>query len=131
MENMEKKNSRNDVILIGILLAVALMAYIGIYFYQRLHTDKAVAVVTISGEEYDRYPLDKDMTEKIELPDGSYNVLEIRDGKADITEASCPDSICVNDRAVNMNHETIVCLPNQVVVEIQNGEEAEVDVLTN
>lgn len=128
---MEKKNSRNDVILIGILLAVALIAYLSIYVYQRMHTEKAIAVVTIAGEEYARYPLDKEKTEKIELADGSYNVLEIRDGKADITEASCPDHICVNDRAVSMNHEMIVCLPNKVVVEIENGENAEIDIFTN
>ena len=128
---MKTKNSRNDIILIGTLLVAALIAYVGIYFYQRLYTDKAIAVVTIAGEEYDRYPLDKDMIEKIELPDGSYNILEIRNGKADITEASCPDGICVNDRAVSMNHETIVCLPNKVVIEIENGEDAEIDVFTN
>lgn len=127
---MEKKK-KNDIFLIVILLAAAVVAYAGLRFYQHMNTDKAIAVVTIAGEEYGRYPLDKDRTEKIELEDGSYNVLVISDGKADITEASCPDYICVNDRAVSMNHETIVCLPNQVVVEIENGEEAEVDFSIN
>lgn len=128
---MEKKIGRNDIILIVVILIVALAAYGGIRLYEKMNTNDAVAVVTIDGAEYGRYPLDQDITERIELPDGSYNVLEIRDGKADITEASCPDKICVDHRAVSQKNQTIVCLPNKVVVEIENGEESDVDSTTN
>lgn len=128
---MEKKIGKNDIILIVVILIVALAAYGGIRLYEKMNTNDAVAVVTIDGAEYGRYPLDQDITERIELPDGSYNVLEIRDGKADITEASCPDKICVDHRAVSQKNQTIVCLPNKVVVEIENGEESDVDSTTN
>lgn len=128
---MEKKTRKNDVILIGIILVLAVLAYVGIRFYQRTYTTDAVAVVTVEEKEYGRFPLNQDVTQRIELPDGSYNVLVIKDGKADVTEASCPDGICVNHRAVSMQKETIVCLPNEVVVEIENGEESDVDSMTN
>lgn len=127
---MEKKK-RNDVILIVIVLVIALGAYLGIYAYQGRNTKDAVAVVRVGETEYGRFPLTEDVTEKIELPDGSYNILEVREGKADITEASCPDGICVNHRAISRQRETIVCLPNEVVVEIENGEESDVDSMTN
>lgn len=128
---METKRKRNDAILIGIILILAAAAYIGIRSYQTISTKEAVAVVTVDEKEYGRFPLNKDVEERIELPDGSYNVLVIKDGKADITEASCPDGICVNHRPVNMQKETIVCLPNKVVVEIENGEKSDVDSMTN
>lgn len=128
---MENKTRKNDIILIAIILVIALVALIGIRYYQNRNTNEAVAVVTVGGEEYGRFPLSKDVTEKIELPDGSYNVLEIREGMADITEGSCPDGICVNHRPVSLQDETIVCLPNEVVVEIENGEESGVDSMTN
>lgn len=128
---MEKKTGKNDIILIGIILVVAVLAYVGIRYYQTVSTKSAVAVVKVHEKEYGRFPLNKDITEKIELTDGSYNLLEIKDGKADITEASCPDGICVNHRAVSKQNETIVCLPNEVVVEIENGEESDVDSMTN
>ncbi|MFR4352695.1 MAG: NusG domain II-containing protein [Roseburia sp.] len=128
---MEKKTGKKDVILIMAILAVALASYFGIRYYQGMNTREAVAVVKVGEAEYGRFPLNADVTEKIELPDGSYNILEIRDGKADITEASCPDGICVDHRPVSRKNETIVCLPNKVVVEIQNGEESDVDSMTN
>lgn len=128
---MEKKAKKNDIILIVVILVLALGSYFGIRYYQGANTKEAVAVVTVDGAEYGRFPLDTDVTEKIELPDGSYNLLVIQDGKADVTEASCPDGICVNHRAVKRQGETIVCLPNKVVVEIENGEESDVDSMTN
>ena len=128
---MEKKIRKNDIILIAVLALIAFVSYIGIGFFQGANTKTGVAVVTIDGEEYGRFPLAVDTTERIELPDGSYNILEIRDGEADITDASCPDGICVNHRAVSKRGESIVCLPNKVAVEIENGEESDIDFVVN
>ena len=128
---MEEKNTKNDLLLIGGGLILALACYLVMTFFQGQATHNADAVVTINGEYYGRYSLTIDRIEKIELPDGSYNMLEIKDGKADITEASCPDGICVNHRAVSKQSQSIVCLPNKVVVEIESGEEAELDAVTN
>lgn len=124
---MEKRTRKNDLILILMLLVVALVSYLGIGLYQEMNTKNGVALVTIDGEEYASYPLTVDATERIELEDGSYNLLVIEDGKADVTEASCPDGICVNHSAIDKRGESIVCLPNKVVVEIINGEESEID----
>lgn len=128
---MERKTRKNNMILIAVLAVIALVSYAVIGFYQGANTKNGVAVVTIDGEEYGRYPLIVEITEKIKLPDGSYNVLEIKDGKADITAASCPDGICVNHQAVSKHGQSIVCLPNKVVVEIENGEESDIDFMVN
>ena len=128
---IENKKRKGDMILIVVILALAAAAYFGIKFYQRMSTKEPVAVVTVDGDEYGRFPLDQDVKERIELPDGAYNILVVKDGAADITDASCPDGICVNHRAISRQSETIVCLPNKVVVEIQNGEESDVDSMTN
>lgn len=128
---IENKKRKGDMFLIVVILALAAAAYFGIKFYQRMSTKEPVAVVTVDGDEYGRFPLDQDVKEKIELPDGAYNILVVKDGAADITDASCPDGICVNHRAISRQSETIVCLPNKVVVEIQNGEESDVDSMTN
>ena len=128
---MEQKNKKNDIILIGGILVLALAVYVGMSFFQGANTHDAEAVVIIDGEEYGRFPLTVDMVERIELPDGSYNVLEIKDGKADVIGASCPDGICVNHRAVNKQNQSITCLPNKLVVEIQNGEASDSDAITN
>lgn len=128
---MEQKTKKNDIILIGGILVLALVAYVRMTFFQGANTHDAEAVVLIDGVEYGSFPLDTDVVERIELPDGSYNVLEIKDGKADVTEASCPDGICVNHRAVSRQKQSITCLPNKLVVEIRNGEASDVDAITN
>lgn len=119
------------MILIGVIIAAALAVFVGISLYSAGSTREAEAVVLLDGEEYGRYPLSQDTKVKIELPDGSYNLLEIKDGKADMIEATCPDKICVKHRSVSKRGESLVCLPNQVVVQIENGREAEVDISTN
>jgi len=128
---MEQNTKKNDILLIGVILILALAVYLGMSFFQGTNTHDAKAVVLIDGKEYGSFPLDNDLTERIELEDGSYNVLVIADGKADITEASCPDGICVSHRAVNKQNQSITCLPNKLVVEIRNGEASDVDAFTN
>lgn len=128
---MEKKIRKNDSILIGVLVLVAVLLFAGIRFWQGKATAEAVAVVTVDGEVYGRYPLSIDTVERLELPDGTYNVLEIRDGRADITEASCPDGICVKHLPICRRGESIVCLPNRVVVEVENGTAADIDFMVH
>ena len=126
---MENRIKKNDIILIAALLAIAFLLYQGMLYEQEKNTKDGIAVVTIDGKEYGRYPLTHDVMERINLPDGSYNILQIAEGKADVTEASCPDGICVRHRAVNKKGQSIVCLPNKLVVEIVNGGEADVDAI--
>ena len=119
---------KNDVILIAVLLVAALLTAGGMRIWQMNNTkDTANVVVTIDGEVYGTYPLSEDRIERIELPDGSYNILVISDGYADVTEASCPDQICVKHNHIRYSKESIVCLPNKVVVTVEGGEENEID----
>lgn len=124
-------SKKNDKILIIAVLVLALIGGIVLLFTQKSATADGIVVVTIAGEEYGQFPLDENIVEKIELPDGSYNILAIKDGKADITEASCPDGICVRHRKISKTNQTIVCLPNKVIITIENGAETEVDMMTN
>ena len=55
------------------------------------------------------------------------NLLVIKDGKADVTEADCPDKLCVHQKAISKTNETIVCLPNKVVVQVIGAGESELD----
>ena len=119
---------KNDVILIAVLLVAALLTAGGMRIWQMNNTkDTANVVVTIDGEVYGAYPLSEDRTERIELPDGSYNTLIISDGYADVSEASCPDQICVKHNHIRYSKESIVCLPNKVVVTVEGDEENEID----
>lgn len=46
-------------------------------------------------------------------------VLIIKEGEAYMQEADCPNQICVHHSPVSHKGETIVCLPNRVIIEIR------------
>ena len=116
---------RNDLILIGTLLVVAVVLFLVMYFVKQ-NTVNGEAVVLIEGEEYGRYPLSKDTV--VELPGllGN-NELTIRDGKAFMSSAVCPDKICMDFGEIHYNTEMIVCRPGGIVVIIENGDVSGMD----
>lgn len=69
--------------------------------------------ITAAGSEYGVYSLNKDQVIKI----GDTNVCEIKDGKVRMTDANCPDHLCIYQGAIDANGGMIVCLPNQIVIE--------------
>ena len=123
----ELRFEKNDLILIVVLLIAAAAAYAGIRFYNSKNTKNAMVVVTVDGEEYGRYPLSEQYAETIRFEDGSYNRFVIQDGFVTMVEASCPDQICVSHRKISKKNESIVCLPDKVVITIENGEENDID----
>lgn len=125
MKPLEKKH-RNDIILAAVLLFAALAAFALIQLTKK---SGGYAVVVQEGKEIASYPLSEDISVTFQSSNGGYNTLEIKDGKADVTEADCPDKLCVNQHSISFNGETIVCLPNKLVVKIVSGEEADVDII--
>lgn len=84
--------------------------------------EKVYLKITVEGEEYGRYPLNQDQVISI----GHTNTCEIKDGKVSMTHANCPDKLCLTFKKIGNKGGTIVCLPNQVVLEIVT-DQAEVD----
>lgn len=118
---------RNDKILIGGALVLAALVYAFTQWFQ--NDEGARVVVYVNKEVYASYSLAEEGEYEIQTDRGK-NLLIIQDGKADVTEADCPDELCVKQKAINKNGETIVCLPHRVVVEIESEEETEIDGMT-
>ena len=125
MKRLEKKH-RNDIILIAVLLAAAGIAFGAIQLGKK---SGGYAVVVQEGREVASYPLGEDVSVTFTSPAGGYNTLVIKDGEADITEADCPDKLCVNQHSISFSGETIVCLPNKLVVKIISDVQPEVDII--
>ncbi len=101
---------KNDRILAAIILLAA--ALLGISVYSSKTTGSYITV-EVNGTEYGTYDLGKDQTIEI----GETNRVEIKDGKASMVYAQCPDQLCVHMAPISRSHELIVCLPNKVTVE--------------
>lgn len=112
---------KNDIILVAVLIAVAATAFVLLPLFQE---EGAYAVISVDGLETARYPLDEDLERLIPITQngsiiGVSNVFVISNGEVRMTEADCPDQICVHHRPISKVGETIVCLPNKVVISIE------------
>lgn len=123
---MKLEIKKKDWILIIIIIVVAASVFIMHHTFQQ--TGNGQAVIKINGAIEGVYDLNDD--QEILINNGS-NVLIINNGKADMVEADCPDKLCVEQRSISKNNESIICLPNEVVVEIQSNVESQIDGMTN
>ena len=116
---------KNDVILVAsVLLFVLVMAL----FLFLLRTEGDSVSVTVDGREIGVYSLSEDRVVEIEVGDG-YNVLVIENGVAYVSEASCPDGICSSHRPISYGGESIICLPNKVVIEVHTTDASKPDII--
>lgn len=103
---------RLDLILIGsiLLVSVALLLVINLN-----KEPGAGVVVRVEGVEVGRYSLTVNATYSL---NGGTNVLHIEDGRAWLTDADCPDKLCVRQGKISKEGETITCLPNKLTVTV-------------
>lgn len=116
-EKNVKVRIRNDVILILAFLVIAAAGMLYLFVFR--HGGDTVKV-TVDGEIYGIYPLNRNVSEEIVSGKDNecVNRFVILDGKAYMEYASCPDGICVDHRPVFRDGESIVCLPNRVVLTV-------------
>ena len=110
-----KRSNRFWLAILGVLL---LAAVIGLVFVHSQRETGAVVQVLQGGEVTDTLSLGKNVTRRYEGENGGYNIVEIKDGQVSVTEASCPDKVCVNHGPTDQTADPIVCLPNKLVVRV-------------
>ena len=57
--------------------------------------------------------------------------MRIEDGTVKMIQADCPDKLCMKQKAISKNRGNIICLPNNIVLQIANQDESELDAVTN
>ena len=115
MENKAPKSTKFWVVLIGVILVAAVA---GMLVIQSVREEGAQVIITWNGEVEGTYPLDQDETFVFEGENGGRNVVVIENGMVFVSEANCPDQICVNHKPTNQTADPIVCLPNKLEVKV-------------
>jgi len=123
---MKIEFKKKDIVLILMIVAAACLAF---ELHELIGADSAGCVtVKVDGVIEGVYSLGED--QEIEV-NGGTNILVIKNGKADMTEADCPDKLCVNQKPISKKHESIICLPNKVIVEADSSKNSEFDAVAN
>ena len=117
------KKHRIDIIVISSFLLLSLVM-LGVT--QLTQEEGSVVQVTVDGEVVGEYFLLRDGTYPL---NGGTNILRIRDGRAYLTSATCPDQLCVNQGKIDQSGETITCLPNRLTVTVYSAEKNDVELV--
>ena len=110
--------NKRDVLLIGGILIVALIAVV---FVQMNQDGGAYVLIRVDGEEVEQYSLSDEGTYPL---NGGTNILHIEGGEAWLTEADCPDHLCVKQGKISKTGQVITCLPNKLTVTVYGAEES-------
>ena len=106
-----------DIVLFIILISLGIAS--SVWLSTTSHSgDKA----TVDGKKYGVYSLSEDKTIAVKRGN-KLNVIRIKHGYVTMSEASCENQVCVKHKAISKTGESIICLPNKVVVSI-SGKEA-------
>jgi len=127
MQSSKLLLKKNDLILFGIIIIISLSFLV---LTKLLSDDGSRVYVYVNDSLKYTFSLNEDIVVELEGLNGT-NTLEISQGRASIISASCPDKLCVHQRSINKSKETIVCLPNKLIVLVEGEEEAEYDGYTN
>ncbi len=117
MDTCNKRKIRNDIILIISMLVVTVIACYFIYFSSNKSCDMQVQIL-IDGklkETYDYNPQEHN-DKRITLHTG--NIIHIKDGFVYMESADCPDGLCIKQGQISNTNESIICLPNKLVVRL-------------
>ena len=131
-----------DILLFIVLVTIGLAASAALTLSHGEAGSGAKVIIESGGDLYARYPLAEDRTVVVPAPKqiasdapaadagdeasaqyDYYNVVVISGGSVSVTEASCKNQVCVKHGAITKPGESIVCLPNRLVVRIENGSE--------
>ena len=123
---------KKDLILLTGISIIALLFWLIPFLLNKLNRNiPAIVSVYQDGQKLADYPLSDDQTVTISWEEEGYNLLLIENGEASVTDANCPDQLCVKQRSITLNGESIICLPHKLVLQIEGKEESELDAITN
>lgn len=114
--NQMKLLQKRDLILAAVILMAAAAAF-GFNYYSR-RTPASTAQVSVEGKVIEVLDLSKDTEVTVTSSNGGTNHLMVKDGEIWCSQASCPDKVCVHQGKKHLSSDTIVCLPNQMIVTI-------------
>lgn len=119
--------TRYDKLLIIGLLAVALLC-LGIVRYGVGRTD--TVVVQVDGEEVIRASLVEDRRFWVDGPLGKTEI-EIKGKRVRVVDSPCDKKICVRTGWIDKPYQTIICVPNRIVVRLLgSGDKDKLDGIT-
>ena len=117
--------NRNTKLILILLAGAALLSALAVVLPRRGEAHP-VARITLDGDliqEIDLEQVGASFTFTVTGEEGLTNTILVEQGRIRVEAADCPDQICVRQGFISDGTVPIVCLPNQLVIEIVGGGE--------
>lgn len=112
---------RKKTVTAAVLTALAAAAGIAVWLVMlSLPRKNPTAEIYLGGELLKTVPLSEECEFTVECAEG-YNVVTVRGGAVSVTDADCPDKVCVRTGAVSGGAVPIVCLPHRLEIRVADG----------
>lgn len=121
-QTKEKSMDKKTIIWIAVFAVVLLVCAASYFFLSGMETG-TVAVITVDGEVYERIDLSK-VKESYDIEiDTQYghNTVHVVPGGICVSDADCPDGICVRQGMMTNGGIPIVCLPHRLIISIEGS----------
>lgn len=107
-----------DFVIIGILLILSFLPEIILGVSVGKGSKETYAEIMVDGEIYKTINLSEHTGEEIfEIHSkNGLNVIKVHDNEIGIIDADCSDQICMNPEHIEKAGESLVCLPNKVII---------------
>ena len=106
-----------------IVIAVVLICAVSIWLYPALSKEGTVAKIA-QDESVQIVSLKNDC--ELSLNNAT---VKVEKGEISIIHANCPDLVCVKTGAISREGQSIICVPNHIVITIEGT--SEIDALSN
>ena len=122
---MQNKKRRNDIILISVIIVLAALIF---FLINCFSSNGNKVVIEQDAKQIATLDINKNQEYNIYDKDGNIcNTVVISGGQASMIYANCKDKICVNHNEISKNNESIICLPNKVIVTVISDKGSDVD----
>lgn len=112
-------------ILIAIIAAAACAAGIAVFFCMKsVKIENPCAEIRQNGKVIKILPLSEDTEFTVTCDSGS-NTIVVSNGTVRVSEADCPDKICVQTGAISGGKIPIICLPHRLEIVIVSANDIE------
>lgn len=110
--------NKNDLFLVGILLVFSVCFIVVFRLNQK---DSSIAKVYYEDEVILEIDLDIDKNYIVEGYNGQVQI-EVNNKRIKVSDEKSPLHLCSKQGYISKSYETIVCLPNKIVIKIEDEE---------
>ncbi|NPV91344.1 MAG: NusG domain II-containing protein [Firmicutes bacterium] len=113
---------KGDLLLIAVIVIGAVLASTGFYIYKNFNkSDHLMAEIIQNNKVIERIDLNEVKESRLITVSGNYqNHIRVEPGRISFETSDCPDKICVQTGWLEKYGDIAICMPNRVIVTIEN-----------